>query len=267
MVVALLALFVSMGGVGYAALKLPRNSVGSKHIKPEAVNSSDVADGSLLAGDFGAGQLPAGPQGLQGEKGDTGPSTGSAGGDLTGSFPDPSIKPGAVDGAKVAPNSLTGAEVNESMLGKVGSAASADTLGGLRAVKISFDVAHNNPPNAVEVLNLGGLRMTAECRNFGDGLDVKAFTTKNDADAFFASTVTLGPNDTDEFRDLAGAQINDRNFDTDDVLEIDNNWATSSTSGVASLVYGAPDGSSVVVQFALSERPTGCLMTGIAIGG
>jgi hypothetical protein len=69
MIVALLALFVAMGGAGYAAFKLPKNSVGAKQIKRNAVNSSKVADGSLLAGDFRPGQLPAGPQGLQGLQG------------------------------------------------------------------------------------------------------------------------------------------------------------------------------------------------------
>jgi hypothetical protein len=68
--VALLALFVAMGGTSYAAFKLPNNSVGSKQIKANAVNSSKVASGSLLKGDFKAGQLPAGPQGLKGDKGD-----------------------------------------------------------------------------------------------------------------------------------------------------------------------------------------------------
>jgi hypothetical protein len=78
MVVALFALFVAMGGVGYASLKLPKNSVGPKQLDANAVTSPKVKDGSLLAGDFRAGQLPAGPQGpqglqgLRGDKGDTG---------------------------------------------------------------------------------------------------------------------------------------------------------------------------------------------------
>jgi hypothetical protein len=75
MVVALLALFVAMGGVGYAAFKLPNNSVGSKQIKKGAVNSSKVKDASLLAGDFKAGQLPAGARGIQGLKGDPCPAS------------------------------------------------------------------------------------------------------------------------------------------------------------------------------------------------
>ena len=81
MVVALLALFVALGGGAYAALKLPKNSVGSKQIKANAVNSSKVKDGSLLAGDFKASQLPKGDKGdpclasdpnCKGPKGDTG---------------------------------------------------------------------------------------------------------------------------------------------------------------------------------------------------
>ncbi|MEA2444213.1 MAG: hypothetical protein QOJ12_1505 [Thermoleophilales bacterium] len=88
MVVALLALFVAMGGAGYAAFKLPKNSVGTKQIKPSAVNSSKVRDGSLLAQDFRAGQLPAGPAGpagLQGPQGQQGP-TGAQGDPATSLF-------------------------------------------------------------------------------------------------------------------------------------------------------------------------------------
>jgi hypothetical protein len=69
MVLALLALFVAMGGVGYAALKLPRNSVGNKQLKANAVTSSKVKDGSLRGPDFRGGQVPAGPAGKLGDRG------------------------------------------------------------------------------------------------------------------------------------------------------------------------------------------------------
>jgi hypothetical protein len=48
-VVAYLALFVALGGVSYAALKLPKNSVGSKQIKANAVKSAKVKNASLRA--------------------------------------------------------------------------------------------------------------------------------------------------------------------------------------------------------------------------
>jgi hypothetical protein len=68
-VMATIAVFLALGGGAYAALNLPKNSVGSKQIKRNAVNSSKVKNRSLLAADFKAGQLPAGPQGLQGIQG------------------------------------------------------------------------------------------------------------------------------------------------------------------------------------------------------
>jgi hypothetical protein len=70
-VMSVIAVFIALGGASYAAFKLPKNSVGTKQIKPNAINSSKVADGSLKAGDFASGQLPEGPQG---PKGDIGPS-------------------------------------------------------------------------------------------------------------------------------------------------------------------------------------------------
>src|SRR3954462_14693065 len=65
-VMATIAVFVALGGGAYAALRVPKNSVGSKQLKANAVNSSKVKNGSLLEGDFKAGQLPAGPQGPNG---------------------------------------------------------------------------------------------------------------------------------------------------------------------------------------------------------
>jgi len=77
MLVALLALFVALGGSSYAAFKLPRNSVGPRQIKADAVTSAKVKGGSLLLSDFERSQLrklagAQGPQGLQGPKGDAG---------------------------------------------------------------------------------------------------------------------------------------------------------------------------------------------------
>jgi len=72
MVVALVALFVALGGASYAAFKLPKNSVGTPQLKKGAVTGAKVKSGSLLASNFKAGQLPAGPKGAQGAKGEQG---------------------------------------------------------------------------------------------------------------------------------------------------------------------------------------------------
>jgi hypothetical protein len=47
MLVACLALFVAMSGVGYAALKLKPNSVKTKNIKAGAVTETKIADGAV----------------------------------------------------------------------------------------------------------------------------------------------------------------------------------------------------------------------------
>ena len=70
--IALAALFVALGGAGYAATQLPRNSVGTAQIKKDAVTSAKVRNRSLLAVDFKVGQLPRGETGARGEAGATG---------------------------------------------------------------------------------------------------------------------------------------------------------------------------------------------------
>lgn len=74
MVVACIALAVSLGGTSYAVLKLPKNSVGSKQLKRNAVTGKKVKSRSLTADDFKEGELPAGAQGPQGPAGATGPA-------------------------------------------------------------------------------------------------------------------------------------------------------------------------------------------------
>jgi hypothetical protein len=71
-VVATLALFIALGGTGYAATHLSRNSVGAAQLRRNAVTGAKVKDGSLAAADFGAGQLPAGPRGETGAVGPRG---------------------------------------------------------------------------------------------------------------------------------------------------------------------------------------------------
>jgi hypothetical protein len=99
MAVALTALFVALGGSGYAAAtisgaSLTNRSVAGKKLKKDAVTGMEVKDRSLGAADFKLGQLPAGPQGATGS---TGPA-GSPG--ATGAQGTPG-SPGA-DGSAVA---------------------------------------------------------------------------------------------------------------------------------------------------------------------
>jgi len=73
-VIATLALFIALGGVSWAAVTLPANSVGSKQIKKNAVTSAKVKDRTLKRSDFASGTLLTGQRGATGPKGDAGPS-------------------------------------------------------------------------------------------------------------------------------------------------------------------------------------------------
>ncbi|MFM9054710.1 MAG: hypothetical protein ACKOQ5_07695, partial [Solirubrobacterales bacterium] len=77
-IISAVAVVVALSGSAYAISQLPKNSVGTKQIRNGAVTSPKVKDASLLARDFRAGQLPAGPRGEQGPRGETG-ATGATG--------------------------------------------------------------------------------------------------------------------------------------------------------------------------------------------
>jgi hypothetical protein len=86
-IVAAVALSLAMGGVGYAAGSLPKNSVGTKQLKNLAVTSAKIKPGAVTS--------------------DKIPDGGLTGADLA---------PGSLNGAHLAPNSLGGTQIDESSL-------------------------------------------------------------------------------------------------------------------------------------------------------
>jgi hypothetical protein len=145
-VVAYLALFVALGGVSYAAIKLPANSVGSKQIKKSAVTKSKlkkgavtsskikanavtsrlVKDGSLQTADFA--QLPAGAQGPPGVPGE--PGTAGATGPPGPTFGDV----GLTTGCCASPTPTAAASVTASRTVTLPAAARLYVFGSVRAV-------------------------------------------------------------------------------------------------------------------------------------
>lgn len=179
-VMATIAVFIAIGGSSYAAIRITgrdvvNRSLTGRDIKKHSLTGANVAYHTLLARNFKAGQLPRGATGPQGDTGPQGPqglpgtnaslSGVTAGGDLTGTYPSPTIANGVVTAAKVASNSLTGAQIDESTLGTVPDSAE---LGGLapsafeqpKMAQISFGGLQGNA-----LILVGDAQLVATCFN------------------------------------------------------------------------------------------------------
>jgi hypothetical protein len=101
-VTSFLALFVALSAGSYAAVKLPANSVGSKQIKAKAVTSAKLGSKAVTS---------------------------------------PKVAANAIDGSKVKDGALSGSDINLTTLGKVPSAANADTAGSAAIARLKTATA------------------------------------------------------------------------------------------------------------------------------
>lgn len=158
-VVSLIALFVALGGTGYAAITLPKNSVGPKQIKKNAVRASDVRAGAVRSAEVRNGTL-ADIDVLDG--GLTGADIGNntiALADLGGNSVDGAkvadgslgtddIADASVGGIDVAEGALTGGDVADGSLGS-GDVAAGTFLGA--KVTVQFEQAAADLANGAEM--------------------------------------------------------------------------------------------------------------------
>jgi hypothetical protein len=266
MVISVIALIVAMGGTGYAALSLPKNSVGSKQLKKNAVTAakvkknaitgSKVKDGSLTGADLNAGtvgKVPAATNSDHAAAADNATNAGHA---------------GSADSATNATNAT--------------NAGNADKVGGLTVKKIFFkEPSGTNTPTTI--LDLGGLQLVATCDGGGPDVTLIAKTTVDNADihasplgnAFdysFDHTDTGG----DTVHDYQGGtdEQEDDNFDIGQTLDVADDFATGTDSMNGIINYATPAGTVVSVSYMAEDGSAfgtpdrvDCLIAGTAIAG
>jgi hypothetical protein len=131
--VAYLALFVALGGTSYAAIKLPKNSVGEKQIKKNAVTGTKIKNGSVTASKIKNGSATSSKIG-------------------SNSITSPKVQDGSLTRADFrsgeVPNAFNGTLPSGSSLRGTWSASGAGVASGPPAVgAVSFGVVLGSAPN------------------------------------------------------------------------------------------------------------------------
>ena len=101
-VTSFLALFIALSAGSYAALKIPKNSVGTSQIKAKAVTRAKLGSKAVDAS---------------------------------------KVAPDAIDGSKVKDGTLSGSDINVASLAKVPSATAADTAGSAAIARVKIVTA------------------------------------------------------------------------------------------------------------------------------
>jgi hypothetical protein len=188
MVVALTALILATGGtawgVGSSVVRqaviypgCPVWNVKNPKCHHPNYNSKDIIDHSLKRRDFASSALPKrgkpgprglagqqGQQGQQGPQGPAGPSTGPAGGDLAGNYPNPAIAPGVVRASKLGPINVR-TDTVAILTGESGS-ASATCQTGARVIGAGTSWDAFGPGMYTNYIHIVGNGATGRGNNF-----------------------------------------------------------------------------------------------------
>jgi hypothetical protein len=159
--ISLIALFVALGGTGYAAI-----TISGKNIKNNSVTGKDIKNKSLTGKDV-------------------------KGNSLTGTQVNES-RLGKVHSAGKADSATTATNAQNAV-----NAQNASTVGGAQIGRFSL-IGGNDAPNR-EILNLAGLSLQASCA--GGSVEIKAMTTVADGEISVTARDASGASTEDDYED------------------------------------------------------------------
>ena len=169
LVIALLALFISLSGVSYGVVT---GFIDSREIKNNEIRSLDIRDNQIRSRDIRNNEVRG-----------------------------KDIRNSTVQGRDIAINAVRGEDVKEDTLAKVPSAlladsatkaTSADDVGGVTMRRIAYSAGTGS--DFVEVLNVGGLRLEARCLAGPLRIEVRANPIAENSEIAWASPAASGEN-------------------------------------------------------------------------
>ncbi len=238
LVISLIALFVSLGGVSYG---VATGSIDSRELKNNNVRTKDLRNNDVRTRDLRNNEV----RGLD-------------------------VRRSTIQGSDVALNTLTGNDVRESGLGKVPSAASADTaasatnaqsVNGARLVPIKH--RSGDVTNAT-VLDAGGLRLSVSCAASDE--ELTASTTVANGEVAAISDDALATDSPAAFGDLQLVHNLDDTFNPGESFDLQDT-ATASDDRIYQLHYLGGDGVSVTANLITDDDlgANNCIVSGYAV--
>lgn len=155
-VMSSIAVFLVLGGAAFAAVQLPKNSVGSKQLKKNAVTAAKIKKDAVTSAKV-----------------------------KNGAITNSKLADGSITTGKLANDSVTGEKVVESTLGTVPSAQTASSFAGTTQQIVKYRAVAGAGPTTL--FSAGGLTITAACNGVGPKFGVFTATTDTNDSSIWVS--------------------------------------------------------------------------------
>jgi hypothetical protein len=239
MVISLVALFVSLGGVSYG---VATGLIDSREIKDNTVRTRDLRNNDVRTRDLRNNEV----RGLD-------------------------IRNSTVRGRDVGLNTLTGDDVDESQLGKVPSATSADsatsaeTAGSTQSVNGLgvVPIKHRSGNVAGQtVLDAGGLQLVVTCAGGNEEVHARTTVANSEIAVVSAGAAAAGGTAPQLVHNV------DDSFNPGDDFDL-RGTATASDDRIFQLHYLAGNGADVTAQLITDDDlgASNCVVSGYAVVG